>query len=92
LSSFVRSRGLQSGAGLARILPVWDEVVGSDIARHAQPVLLRANELVCEVDDAAWATQLRLLGQQILDQLSAAIGERVAEQLSVRVARRPRGS
>ena len=39
----------------------WAEAVGDAVADHVKPVKLDGTKLVVEVDDPAWATQLRFL-------------------------------
>jgi predicted nucleic acid-binding Zn ribbon protein len=63
----------------------WEEIVGPDLARHVQPVRLDGDRLVVEVAEPAWATQVRLL----TDQITARVGEVVDVTLTtveVRVA------
>jgi predicted nucleic acid-binding Zn ribbon protein len=63
----------------------WEEAVGEAMARHVQPVKLDGDHLLVEVSEPAWATQVRLLGDQIRDRLAAVAGARVAS-IDVRVA------
>ncbi len=88
MSSLLRSRGLGSTIDLANVQSVWEEVAGPDVARRVRPVGLRDRELVCEVSDPAWATQIRLLGDHLLTRLSEVLGGTPADRLSVRISRR----
>jgi len=65
----------------------WDDVVGSAVAAHVQPVKLDGNRLVVEVDDPAWATQLRFLEADLRARLQATVGA-VIESFDIRVKRR----
>jgi predicted nucleic acid-binding Zn ribbon protein len=65
----------------------WEEAVGSAVAAHVQPVKLDGEVLVVEVDDPAWATQIRFLEGTLRDRLREVAGAHV-ERLEVRVARR----
>jgi len=64
----------------------WDAVVGAQIAAHARPVRLDGSVLVVEVDDPAWATQLRLLTAQLCERLASEVGVEV-DEVRVRVVR-----
>ena len=66
--------GAPSAATLGGVFGRWDEVVGEAVARHAQPVKLDGDRLVVEVDDPAWATQLRFLEATLLARLTEALG------------------
>jgi predicted nucleic acid-binding Zn ribbon protein len=65
----------------------WEEIVGARVAAHARPVKLEDGRLVVEVDDPAWATQLRFLEADLVTRLSEAGGLAVTS-VDVRVARR----
>lgn len=84
-SSLLRLRGLGGVASLAALMSVWEEAVGSEVAGKVRPVALRHDELVVEVDSPAWATQVSLLSEQLLDQLAQAAGTPLASRLSARV-------
>lgn len=87
LASVLRARGLGATTVLAGVMDAWPEVVGPELAERVRPVSLRGRELVCEVDSPAWATQLQLLGSELLERLADHLGGPVADQLTVRVAR-----
>jgi predicted nucleic acid-binding Zn ribbon protein len=65
----------------------WNEIVGDVVAGHVQPVKLDGDRLIVEVDDPAWATQLRFLEADLKARLLATIGARV-ERFEIRVKRR----
>lgn len=52
----------------------WPELAGPQLAAHAQPIALRDGELVVEVDDPAWASQLRWLEPELRLRLEALPG------------------
>ena len=89
MDSVVRS--LQGGtqhAGAAAVGGVfgrWSEVVGEAMAAHVQPVKLERDRLVVEVREPAWATQVRMLSDRIIDRLKEVVGVTV-ETIDVRVA------
>lgn len=84
LGRLVRHLGWAERAESVGALARWAEVVGPAIAAHARPVALDAGVLTIAVDDPAWASQLRWLERQLLEQLSAA-GVGPLHQLVVRV-------
>jgi len=88
LDRVVRSlRGGSRGrAEVAGVFGRWDDTVGPTIAAHVRPVRLEDGALLVEVDDPAWATQLRLLSDDIRRRLAEVSGVEV-ERLDVRVAR-----
>ena len=72
--------GFQTGATLHGS---W---VGAAVARHVQPVKLDGNRLIVEVDDPAWATQLRFLEDTLRSRLREVAGAEV-DTIDVRVTR-----
>ena len=65
----------------------WDEAVGEQVAQHVKPVKLDDGVLVVEVDDPAWATQVKFLGPMITERLLAVADVRI-DRIEVRVERR----
>ena len=66
----------------------WEEAVGPALAAHVRPVRLERGTLLVEVDDPAWATQVRFLADDVRARLRDAVGVAV-DRLEVRVARAP---
>jgi predicted nucleic acid-binding Zn ribbon protein len=67
--------GMADGRGVGRLFSRWPEIVGPALAEHVQPVRLDTQSLVVMVEHPAWATQVRRLGDALLD--------RVAEECAV---------
>jgi predicted nucleic acid-binding Zn ribbon protein len=82
-------RGL-GGAGastLELVFSRWEELVGPQVAAHAQPLTLRGSTLVIAADEPAWATQLRLLSGSLLARLDEVSGPGAVTTIEVRVRR-----
>jgi predicted nucleic acid-binding Zn ribbon protein len=86
-------RSLRGGAGRAEVGGVfgrWEEAVGGPIAAHVRPVRLEHGSLLVEVDEPAWATQVRLLSDDLRRRLLEVTGVQI-DHVDVRVARTQRG-
>jgi len=85
--------GLSGGSGgdIVPILSCWDEVVGEVVAAHARPRVLRDSMLLVEVDEPAWATQLRYLRGEISAGLNDRLGRDVVRSIELSV-RKPQQS
>jgi predicted nucleic acid-binding Zn ribbon protein len=70
---------LSGGAVFGR----WAELVGADVAEHAQPLSLREGELTVQATSTAWATQLRLLQRELLGKIAAGVGRGVVKKLRI---------
>ena len=84
-------RSLRGGAGRAEVGGVfgrWEEAVGAPLAAHVRPVRLEWRRLLVDVDDPAWATQVRHLAPELMARLADVTGVTL-DAIDVRV-RRPR--
>ncbi len=80
---------LRGGAGRAEVGGLfgrWEDAVGPAVASNVRPVRLERGTLLVEVDDPAWATQVRFLTDDLRARLAAVAGVQV-ERVEVRVAR-----
>lgn len=65
----------------------WSDLVGDGVASHVRPLKLDRGTLIVEVDDAAWATQMKFLEQDLLARLRET-GDMSVQRLEIRVRRR----
>ena len=87
LDGVVRSLRGPSRSAVSGVFGRWDEAVGAQIAGHVKPVKLDEGVLLVEVDDPAWATQVKFLATTITQRLAEVAGVQV-ERIEVRVERR----
>jgi predicted nucleic acid-binding Zn ribbon protein len=71
---------------LAAVFAHWEQLVGPEIAAHAEPRSLRAGVLLLAVDQSGWATQLRYLAPDLLGRLRLATGTTEITEIQIRVA------
>ena len=92
LNQVVRSLRPETGpaaapaAVMGGVFGRWEEAVGAAVALHVQPVKLDGTTLVVQVDDPAWATQLKFLEGTLRTRLQEVAGATI-ERIEVRVAR-----
>jgi predicted nucleic acid-binding Zn ribbon protein len=72
---------------LDQVFSRWEELVGPQIAPHAQPLSLRQGTLVIGVAEPAWATQLRFLSGVLLGRLEELGQGGAVTSIEVRVRR-----
>jgi predicted nucleic acid-binding Zn ribbon protein len=84
LDGVVKSLRGPSRRAVGGLFGRWDEAVGEQVAQHVRPVKLDGGVLSVEVDDPAWATQVKFLAPTIITRLAGVAGAR-GEQLQVRV-------
>ena len=61
----------------------WPSVVGHHIADHATPTGLRDGVLSVAAESTAWATQLRIVQNQVLAKIAVAVGDGVVTSLRI---------
>lgn len=71
LEAMAAARGWQSPIARAEVLASWADIVGAEIAAHAEPVGIEDGVLTVRCDSTAWAQQLRLMQATVLEQLTA---------------------
>ncbi|MGH3918358.1 MAG: DUF721 domain-containing protein [Pseudonocardiaceae bacterium] len=67
----------------------WAQLVGAEVAEHAQPVSLQDGELTVQASSTAWATQLRLLQRHLVARITAGVGPGVVTRLRVQAPAAP---
>jgi predicted nucleic acid-binding Zn ribbon protein len=87
LDAVSRQLGMSDLRGLGRLFAHWPEIVGTGMAEHVQPIRLDKEALVVSVDHPAWATQIRHLGEDLLDRVAEEAGVGRPQRLEVRVRR-----
>ena len=65
----------QGQFALFRLIRVWPQVVGDNIARHTEVASLKFHTAVVKVSTAMWIQELNLMRPQILKQLMDSIGD-----------------
>jgi predicted nucleic acid-binding Zn ribbon protein len=78
-----RDLGLPDPSELTAVLDAWPELVGADIARHAQVRSLRDGVLLVAVDEPAFATHLRYLETAVREGATRLVGRPVVKSLKV---------
>jgi hypothetical protein len=82
--------GLADPRSFGRLTTAWPEIVGDAIAQHSRVRGIRNGVLEVAVDGAVWATQLRYLEADLVDQASRLVGEGVVASVRVSIDIEPR--
>jgi predicted nucleic acid-binding Zn ribbon protein len=84
LDELVAAREWSRTLDAAGLEPRWPQIVGTELATHCRPAKLQAGELTCIAESTAWATQIRLMQQQVLGRIASEVGPDVVRRLVVR--------
>ena len=73
LSQVTEDFGWTGSLAQHEVFARWAEIVGPDVAGHSEPITLSDGVLTVRCDSTAWATQLRMLRQSVLESLAEAV-------------------
>lgn len=82
-AAIAKQRGWTEHVKTGTVLGCWDEVVGAEVAEHAEPRSLDDTVLYVTAESTAWATQLRMMQSQILSKIARAVGHGVVTSLRI---------
>ena len=68
-----------------QVFDIWEEAVGTRIARHSQPKGLKDHTLWVTVDNSIWMHQLTFLEGQIKEKLSQMMGSPLVEKIRFQI-------
>jgi predicted nucleic acid-binding Zn ribbon protein len=78
--------GLEQRLQESRVFSLWSNIVGVDIARHAQPVGVKKGRLEIMVDHPIWLQELsRYSKPMLLQKIQAVVGKQAVRDLIFRI-------
>jgi hypothetical protein len=81
VEQLLTSKGLTAQLKKYQTWSCWDDVVGPQIARYAQPLRIRGRILEVRVSQSTWMQQLQLLKPKILIQLNERLEENLLDDI-----------
>jgi predicted nucleic acid-binding Zn ribbon protein len=82
----MKKLGLEQRLRESQAFFLWPEIVGADVARHAQPVSLRSGLLVVSVDHPVWLQELsRYYKPMILQKVQERVGKKAVRDIRFRI-------
>ena len=70
---------------LSTVFQRWEEVVGSEVARHCRPAAIEGERLVVLASDTTWASEVQWLASAVLASINEMSTAGRLESLTVRV-------
>jgi predicted nucleic acid-binding Zn ribbon protein len=78
--------GLEQRLQESRVFSLWANIVGADIAKHAQPVSMKKGRLEVIVDHPIWLNELsRYHKPMMLQKIQAVVGKQAVRDLVFRI-------
>jgi len=83
LSEVIANRNWSKGVAEGSLFSDWVQIVGQEIATHTTPISLVDGKLTIQSSSSAWATQMRLMQDDLLKTISNSAPGALVEQLNV---------
>ncbi len=85
LADFLKERGWDKKIEGYQIIDHWEEVVGEELAQHAQPIKIEEQTLFLRVKSSVWANELNLRKGEIIEKINLKIKEPTISDLRFKV-------
>ena len=82
-NEIITNRDWRQGIAEGNLFSDWEKVVGEDVAQHTTPITLLEGKLTIQTSSTAWATQLRLISNDLLKTLQQSAPGVLVEELVV---------
>ncbi|MBU6242467.1 MAG: DUF721 domain-containing protein [Acidobacteria bacterium] len=79
----IANRDWRQGIAEGNLFSDWEKIVGEEIAQHSTPITLLDGKLTIQTSSTAWATQLRLISNNLLKTLRESAPGALVEELVV---------
>ena len=83
LDKLMIESGWEQESSMAKLLNSWAQIVGPEIADHCIPAGFDEGTLRLTAESTAWATQLRLLQNQIMAKIAGEVGDGVVTKIAI---------
>ena len=83
LSEVISGRNWGKGMAEGNLFSDWQQIVGAEISEHTTPISLVDGRLTIQSSSSAWATQMRLMQDDLLKTISNSAPGALVEQLNV---------
>jgi len=81
LSEVIQNRNWNQGVAEGNLFSDWNIIIGSEIAEHTTPISLVDGRLTIQTSSSAWATQMRLMQDDLLKTISSSAPGALVEAL-----------
>ena len=83
LDELITTRDWKKGIAEGTLFSNWRKIGGDEVANHCEPITLLEGRLTIRAETTAWATQLRLIQDEILKTLQTHSEGVLVEELAV---------
>jgi predicted nucleic acid-binding Zn ribbon protein len=83
LNELIQKRDWVRGIAEGNIFSEWKKIVGDEVATHSTPISLTEGRLTIQSSSTAWATQLNLMKEKLLNTISNTAPGALVEELYI---------
>lgn len=83
LINLVTERNWDTSIAEGTLFSTWEKVVGNEISLHSTPISLLDGVLTIQSSSTAWATQLRLIGPNLLETIQRSAPGALVESITI---------
>ena len=83
LNELISKRDWVRGLAEGNIFSDWAQIVGEEIGQHSTPISLIDGRLTIQSSSTAWATQLNLIKEKLLETISSTAPGALVEELFI---------
>jgi predicted nucleic acid-binding Zn ribbon protein len=83
VEKLANEHGWEEDLSVHGVIARWDELVGPEVAAHVAPERYEDTVLTVRADSTAWATQVRLLAQELVRRINVAVGHGTVTRVEV---------
>jgi len=92
LEKFFRDQGQERRFKELKVFQVWNQAVGEEIGKNAQPVSVNQGRLVVSVRNSIWLSELGFERQKLKRKLNRVLGKDIIQEISFRIGPIPDSS
>jgi predicted nucleic acid-binding Zn ribbon protein len=81
INQFLKQSGLEKGVAQNRALVIWEETVGSTIAKNTKPEDVSHGVLTIKVKTPAWRQELQFQKTDIINKLNQQLGKNTIKEI-----------
>ena len=81
ISGILKNRGWEPKVREHRVFPIWEKVVGKDIAKNSAPNRIDRGLLVVVTKNPTWTQQLTMMKKKIIDKINVELDDEIVKDI-----------
>jgi len=81
LKKFLKTAGLEKGVAQQNAMDVWREVVGDNVSKNAEPIVVEHGVMTVKTETPVWRQELQFQKKQIIKNLNKKLNKKVIKDI-----------